>query len=389
MKTLTKLALAGALLAATTTAAQSGSRGVSDGEIVIGTHLDLSGPVAAAMPPLKAGIEMRLKEVNDAGGIHGRKVRLVIEDNGYQPAQAVRAAQKMVLKDETFALFSPFGTGTSAAGYSVAAKSGVPHVFPWSGVPAIFHKTGDAKSFTYVVDYAWATAAGLSWFLNDKGAKKIGVLYQDDAFGKLVMAGVNKAVADNGAEVVETAGYKPGAVDFSAQVTKLRAAGVDLVVMATVIRETIGAYVTMRKMGWDVDVITSIPGRSQIIPLLAKGGVSGLYGIGQWNIPQTGNDSPAAQAWLKRFAAAYPKMPSESAAVAYMMTDWLVQGLTAAGKDLTVDSFTKAMAGSTYEDKIFGNPSLGFANGHITPQVASVWQVDGMVWKKVSPDLTE
>lgn len=377
--------VAGAFVAGGTLA---GQRGVSDTEIILGTHIDLSGPVAAAMPPLKAGIEMRIDEQNEAGGIHGRKIVLKIEDNGYQPKQAVRAVQKLITKDEVFAIFSSFGTGTSAAGYAIAAKAGVPHVFPWSGVPAIFHGKGDPGSFTYVADYGWATSAGLDWFLRNKGAKKVGVLYQDDAFGKLVLAGVEKTLGEHGLKIIETAGYKPGDVDFSAQATKLKAADVDLVVMATVLRETIGGYVTIRKMGWDVNVLTTIPGRSQIIPLLAKGAVDGLYGIGQWNIPGTGQDSEEGVAWAAKFKEKYPNLPNETAAVGYLTTDWILQSLEAAGKDLTTESFINAMSESSYTD-IFGNPTLRFKDGHISPQVASVWQVEGTSWKKISEDVVE
>jgi len=214
------------------------------------------------------------------------------------------------------------------------------------------------------------------------------VLYQNDAFGKLVLAGVDQALEANGLQLVESAGYKPGDVDFSAQLTKLKAADVDLVVLGTVIRETIGSYSTIRKMGWDVNVVTSIPGRSEIIPLLAKGGMDGLYGIGQWNIPGTGSDTPESETWLKKFAQTYPKMAPESASVSYLMTGWLAQALEEAGPELTVESFTTAMDGSSYKD-IFGHPEMTFKDGHITPQVASVWKVDDVTWRKVSDDITE
>ncbi|KZL19863.1 hypothetical protein PsAD2_01685 [Pseudovibrio axinellae] len=382
-----KVFVACTLALGTTTTALSDTRGVSEDEIIIGTHLDLSGPVAAAMPPLVAGIQTRLQEINEAGGIHGRKLRLLIEDNAYQPKQAVRAVQKMVTKDQAFLIFSPFGTGTSAAGYAFAQKFGVPHVFPWSGVPAIFHPKGTEGSFTYVEDYAWATGAGVDWIIKDKGFKRIGVLYQDDAFGKLVLAGVDEALKSNGLTLVESAGYKPGDVDFSAQIAKLKAADVDLVVLGTVIRETIGAYSSIRKVGWGVDVITTIPGRSQVVPLLGKSAMDGLYGVGQWNIPGTGNDSAAAQTWLAKFNEANPGVPAENAAIAYLMTDWLVQALEAAGPNLTVESFNTAFEGSKYQD-IFGSPELTMTNGHISPEVASVWKVDGLGWVKVSDDIT-
>src|SRR5688572_28170781 len=92
-----RYALAAGLAAATIAGPAAGQavQGVTDAEVVIGTHLDLSGPVAQGMPALKNGMQMRFDEANEKGGVHGRKLRLIVEDNGYQPAQAVRAMQKL------------------------------------------------------------------------------------------------------------------------------------------------------------------------------------------------------------------------------------------------------------------------------------------------------
>lgn len=379
---------AGAMTLAALGPATAQTRGVTDDEIIIGTHLDLSGPTAAAMGPLKTGIEMAFDDINANGGIHGRNLRLVVEDNAYQPKQAVRAVQSLITKENAFLIFSPFGTGTSAAGYAVAAKMNTPHVFPYTGVPSIFHPEGSTGSFTYIADYARATSTGLDWLIKELGSKRVGVLYQDDAFGKLVLEGVEQALAANGLELIETAGYKPGDVDFSAQVTKLNAADVDLVVLGTVVRETIGSYMTIRKMGWDVDVVTTTPGRTDIVPLLAKGGLDGLYGIGSWNIPGSGEDSEEAAAWLERFTAANPGMAPEAASVAYLMAHWMAQGLEAAGPDLTVEGFNAAMEGSTYKD-IFGHPEMTLVNGHISPEVTSLWVAEGETWRKISDDIVK
>ena len=99
--------------------------GVSDKEIVIGTHMDLSGPVAAGMPQLRNGTQMRFDELNEAGGVHGRRVRLIVEDNAGSPQQAVRAVDKLIRKDEVFAIVNPFGSGTNAAVVKRAVDEGV------------------------------------------------------------------------------------------------------------------------------------------------------------------------------------------------------------------------------------------------------------------------
>ncbi len=86
------------------------SQGVSKTEIVIGTIQDLSGPVAAYGKQTRNGLQMRVDEINDKGGIHGRKFKLVVEDNGYDPKKALLAAQKLVTNDEVFAILAHIGT---------------------------------------------------------------------------------------------------------------------------------------------------------------------------------------------------------------------------------------------------------------------------------------
>ena len=93
-----------AALLATMLASTAHSGGVTDKEIVLGTHMDLSGPVAAGMPQLRNGMQMRIDEINEAGGINGRKLRIVVEDNGSQPQLAVRAVDKLIRSDDVFAI---------------------------------------------------------------------------------------------------------------------------------------------------------------------------------------------------------------------------------------------------------------------------------------------
>src|SRR6185295_2672424 len=110
MKSITIATLA--LLGATPALAQ---QGVSPTEIVIGTAQDLSGPIVSLSKPAVNGMRMRIDEVNAAGGVNGRKLRLVVEDHGYDPKRAVLAAQKLVQQDKIFAALGSIGTPTAMA----------------------------------------------------------------------------------------------------------------------------------------------------------------------------------------------------------------------------------------------------------------------------------
>jgi ABC-type branched-subunit amino acid transport system substrate-binding protein len=157
---------------------------VSDTEIVVGTHIDLSGPAAAGMPMLRNGMQLRIDELNAAGGVHGRKIKLIVEDNGSQPQQAVRAVQKLIKSDNAFAILNAFGSGPNAATVKIANDAGVMVFAPWAASGIIQKVSGNSPLlFTTVQNYDTTTANGLSWALKNWKSQKVGVIYQEGPFG--------------------------------------------------------------------------------------------------------------------------------------------------------------------------------------------------------------
>lgn len=382
-------ALAGTAIAARPGLAQT--QGVSADKIVFGCHLDLSGPTAAGMAPIRNGLAMKMDEVNAKGGVHGRKLDIVIEDSGLNPAKAVRAVEKLVGSDKVFAVISSFGSGPTIASHGVALKAGVPHLFPWSGVSAPFHKDKHPLSFTNVVNYDWGTAAGVSWAIKNLKPKKIGLLFQDDAFGQLVEKGVMDALKAANMTLAEKAGFKPADVDLSAQMTALRKAEVDLVVMATVIRQTLGAPAAAKQMGWNVPLLTSIPGRNEIVTALAARGnvnIDRLYGIGQWVIHDKDTKDAKVKAWIDAYEAKFKTPVDNGAMVAYGLMEWTVMALEKAGKDVTAAKFADALRATKYKDP-FGNPEQSLADGnHAKPEAVAIDQIKGGKWVRVSDWIT-
>ena len=259
---------------------------VSDTEIVVGTHIDLSGPAAAGMPMLRNGMQMKIDEVNAAGGVHGRKIKLLVEDNGSQPQQAVRAVQKLIKSDNAFAILNSFGSGPNAATVKMANDAGVIVFAPWAASGIIQKVSGNSPLlFTTVQNYDTTTAYGLTWALKNWKSQKVGVIYQEGPFGDLVRAGVNSALKDAGQTVAAEAAYKVGDIDFSSQVAKLKAANVDLIIAGTLVRESVGVMAEVKKLNWNqVKVLTTIPGRSTIVAKLGKEATEGMYGIGGWKL---------------------------------------------------------------------------------------------------------
>ncbi len=363
--------------------------GVSDTEIVLGSHLDLSGPVAAGMPMLRNAMQLRLDEANAAGGVNGRKFKLVVEDNGSQPQLAVRAVQKLIKSDDVFAIINPFGSGPNAATVKAATDAGVVVFGPWAASGIIQKVSGNSPLlFTTVQNYDTTTATGLSWAIKNWGAKKIGVIYQEGPFGDLVRAGMNAALKDANLTVAAEAAWKGGDIDFSSQVAKMKAANVDVILAGTIVRETVGVMAEVKKIGWkEVKVLTTLPGRSGIVAALGKDAVEGLYGIGGWKLH--GAESTDADA--KKFQAAYKQKfnadPDENAANAYSYTDWFIKCVMAAGRNLTAQSFAKAAQTVPHEDFTTYSKQNFIAN-HVGPEFASIDLIKGGKWVQQAAPMT-
>ncbi len=370
---------AGALLVGTAQAA-----GVTDTEIVIGTHIDLSGPAAVGMPPLRNSMQMRIDEVNAAGGIHGRKIRLIIEDNASAPQQAVRAVQKLVKSDGVFAILNPFGSGPNAATVKMATDAGVVVFAPW-GASAIIQKVSGNSPllFTTVQNYDATTASALSWAVKNWKASKVGVIYQEGPFGDLVRAGITQALKEGGFAVAAEAAYKAGDIDFSSQVAKMKAANVDLIVAGTVTRETLGVMSEVKKLNWSqVKVLTTIPGRSTIVANLGKDSVEGLYGIGGWRLHSADSSDPAVAKFFAAYKQRFNVDADENAANGYSYTSWFIAGLQAAGRNLTTESLVAALKASRHQDFTTFAPQ-SFVNNHVSPELVSIDQIRGGKWVQV------
>src|SRR5437660_1319377 len=185
-------------LALFTTAPALAQQGVSPTEIVIGTAQDLSGPIVNFSKAAVNGMRMRIDEANAAGGVNGRKLRLVVEDHGYDPKKAVLAAQKLVQQDKIFAALGSIGTATAIAAMPIYLDAKVGHLFPLSGAREMFEPTAPLK-FSFAAPYYDQIRAGIKRLVKEKGLKKVCAVYQDDDFGLEVMRGAEQGLKDIGA----------------------------------------------------------------------------------------------------------------------------------------------------------------------------------------------
>src|SRR6266850_1337667 len=331
MKSITLATLA--LLAATPALAQ---QGVSPTEIVVGTAQDLSGPIVSLSKPAVNGMRMQIDEINAAGGINGRKLRLVVEDHGYDPKKAVLAAQKMVQQDQIFAAIGSIGTPTAMAAMSIYLDAKVAHLFPLTGAREMFNPIAPLK-FSFAAPYYDQMRAGIKRLVKEKGLKKVCALYQDDDFGLEVMRGGEIGLKDLGTDFVERTTYKRGATEFSSQVAKMKEAGCDGVVMGTIIRETIGVIGTAKKLDWNPVFVGTTASYSEIIHKLGGALVNGFYSACTINYPYEDDKSEKVRAWFSSYKDKYKEDPTVLSAYGYQLTGLFAEAAKKAGKDLNPD----------------------------------------------------
>jgi branched-chain amino acid transport system substrate-binding protein len=341
-------------------AAQKETRGVTKTEIVLGMHTDLSGPAATYGVSSSNAVKMRFDEVNEAGGIHGRKIRLIVEDTQYQVPRAVQAGAKLFNRDRVFAIVGGLGTPMNNALFKDQFDAGVLNLFPLSAARSMylpFHKL----KFYGAASYVDQVKAGINYFVTKKGKKALCAMYQDTDFGKEVLDGVQAQAEKMNLKIVETVTHKPTDQDFSAQVTKLKAANCDLVVLGTIVRDSIVPYATARKIGWtDVDFLGSAA-TYDLFVAAAQGGVTeGLYAMALTAMPYRDTLSPAAQKWFDLYKDRYKVDPNIGAIYGHVAADLTVLGLEKTGPELTTDNFVKGLESIKSYHDIFGGPEASF-----------------------------
>jgi branched-chain amino acid transport system substrate-binding protein len=385
--TIVKTAAIAAAAASLATAASAQTRGVTATEVTLGMHTDLSGVAATYGVSSSNAVKMRFDEINDSGGINGRKIKVIIEDTAYQVPKAVQACNKLINRDKVFAFVAPLGTPMNNACFKDQFAVGVPNLFPLSAARSMYEPYERLK-FYGAASYVDQVRSGIDYFVKTKGKKAVCVMYQDTDFGKEVLEGAEQQTKKLGIKVVETTAHKPTDQDFTAPIGKLRSAGCDLIVMGTIVRDSIVPYTTARKAGWnDVDFLGSAAVYDLVVG--AAQGMEGFYGMGLTEMPYV--DSGVAS--VKKFVEDYKKKfnvdPNIGAVYGYVAADLTVQGLKNAGKDLTLDSFIKGMEAIKGYKDIFNGPQVSFGpNIRQGANSSFLAQVKAGKWVRVTEPLS-
>jgi ABC-type branched-subunit amino acid transport system substrate-binding protein len=223
------LLAASAVLLATSIPA-SAENGVSADKIVFGQAAALDGAASALGQGMKIGLEAAFAEINNAGGVKGRKLELKSVDDGYEPTKSIEAVKKLLEEDKVFALIGAVGTPTSAATQPIATAAGAPFIGAFTGAEFL-REPHKPLVMNIRASYFQETEAMVERLTKDLGATKIAIMYQDDAFGQAGLAGVEKALEKRQMQLAGEGTFERNTVAVKAALLSIKKAEPQAVIM--------------------------------------------------------------------------------------------------------------------------------------------------------------
>jgi branched-chain amino acid transport system substrate-binding protein len=310
--------------------------GITDTQIILGSHFVQTGTYGAAFSPVLSGLQAYLKYVNEEkGGVCGREVVLKAEDDQYDPAKAVEVTRRLVEQDKVFAMVANLGTAAHSAVWDYLNEKGIPDLWVMTGA----HKWNDPQGHPWTVgflpDYMVEGTIFGKWIAENMPDAKVGILYQNDDWGSDVLAGLKEGLGPNN-ELVSEESYESTAVDVRSQVTNIKQQGAEVVVCACLPGTDAQAIKGADQMGWDpqfmIDYVASDPLMfSYASPKIMEGVVTL-----QANKLSTWTDDPAV-AFHRQIMLKYGNV----AAGNYTMVGQVVGQLTEEVLSRTCDNLTR------------------------------------------------
>jgi branched-chain amino acid transport system substrate-binding protein len=349
------------VLASTAGAASTADPGITPKTIRLGGTVPLSG-VAAAFGSVGPGAKAYFQYVNSRGGVHGRKIEYLFEDDQYNPVLTVQQTRKLVEQDKVFAIFNSVGTANNAAIQPYLNSRGVPQLFVADGAQAVSQPGRYPWTMGFLQSYVGEGAIYGRHLAKTRKTAKIAVLYENTPLGTDLTKGLERWIAGKGPRVVAKESYELTDTDIFPQVSKLKASGADTLMLFASPQFAIQGFANAHRLGWKPQVFVSSisiePGIMAIArlnaPELTKGALSIAF-VKNPNDPVWAKD-PALATYrmiMKRF---HPRgKPSDVYNWYGMTVAWtMVETLRKAGKSPTRASVMRAATSLN----LAGNPFL-------------------------------
>jgi ABC-type branched-subunit amino acid transport system substrate-binding protein len=313
--------------------------GVTDTEIVLGSHLPLSGLAAAWGVDIKAGMDAYFKYVNDQGGVNGRKIRLIVYDDQYTGPTAAEVTRKLVEQDKVFAIMGGLGTQAHSAVWKYLETNGVPDMFILTGETKFTDPVVKSR-FGFLVDYLTEAKILGKYIADNFPGKKLGIIAQNDEFGQEGEQGIREGVKDANMDIVVEY-YEETQGDLIAQVQRLKNENVDVIAAYTMpiqVGSVIkGAHETL---SWDVPIVITGVDAVEVVAALAgldniEGTVSVVFGHQVFEKDEPG----IAQHWDIMAKYAPGVTPTNLTEVGATIAEAMTKILEETGPDLTREKF--------------------------------------------------
>ena len=384
MKKLTTALAAAALAAGLAGGAQAQTQGVSDDEVIFGSVNDLSGIFAAVGVPAVNGANLRFDEANAAGGVHGRKIRFVVEDNGYQIPRAMQGYNKLLNRDKAFAMLLSLGTPMNLAGFKLMDPKGIPNISPLSAARDMLQEPVHNK-FVGFSSYWDQIQEGVKYLAAEKAAKNICTMYLPTDFGKEIADSTKDVTGTLGLKFAGETTHKPDELDFVGSLTKLKAAECDVITLALGVRQAITVVGTAKKLGWnDVMFLNSSAGFLAVVAAVPGGVTDGLYASAGWVDLQSRADDPVVAKFMADYKAKFDQDAGGFSMLGYSAADTVIRALEAAGPDLTQESFIKGMESLDFHDALSDAKITYGPEDHQGADEVVISVVEGGHWKELS-----
>lgn len=364
-------------------------RGVTATSIRIGSHTDLSGPLAIWGVPLVNGMRMRFDELAGAGGVHGRTIDFVVEDNQYQVPVAVKAVNKLVNVDEIFVMLGAMGTPHNHATFDRMFEANVPSLFPLTAAQSMYEPYHPMK-FSYFVSYQNQVRGGMAYVVEHNDINKVCLQSPGTDYGSEVAEGYEIAIEELSLESVYVGRHKGSETDFVGTATSIKNSGCEMLLLGAFVKDTILLYTAVRDAGWDGIVLTNMVPYLPEMASAAGGGMEGILSAAPFYVPNfTDLDEEVwGRGWYETYVAEHGEEPAAQSVIGYVMADLLVKGLEGAGPDLTIEKLLSALEGIDHYEDPFGGPPLSFGpEKHVGGDSLNLYQVVEWKWETVAEAL--
>jgi branched-chain amino acid transport system substrate-binding protein len=346
-------------MASTALAQKKYDPGATDTEIKIGNIMPYSGP-ASAYATIGKTEAAYFRKINEEGGINGRKINFISYDDAYSPPKTVEQARKLVESDEVLLIFNPLGTpGNSAIQKYMNAKK-VPQIFVSSGAA----KWNDPKNFPWTIgwqpSYQVEARIYAAFILKNYPGKTIGVLYQNDDFGKDYLIGLHEGLGDQANKLITIeASYETSSPTVDSQVVQIKAANPDIFINVATPKFAAQAIKKIGELNWTpVQFLTNVS--VSVGSVMKPAGFENSQGILSAHYlkdpqePQWNND-PAMIEWRAFMTKYYPEGDQQdvSTTFGYAVAKGLEQVLRQCKDDLTRENVMKQVANLNFEIGVF------------------------------------